>query len=238
MRVLFVGNSHTYFHDMPHTFARMCAQLTGQTPEVTMLAYSNRALAWHREEYFSLRFALLYGNYDYCVLQQQAHPFPDEELTRKSVLRIFSLCNASGTKPVLMMTWAEKAHPEHFLPMQCFYTALAEETGALLAPVGELFETIRMTHPEIELYWHDGEHASVYGDYLIAATLAAQLCQTAEISALDDQAIDFDLDFEGEDGMPLAKERASDCVVHLDPVKTEVLRALITRTVRGGLKNA
>ena len=233
MRVLFIGNSHTYFHDMPHTFARMCAQVTGQMPEVTMQAYSNRSLAWHREEYFSLRFALLYGHYDYCVLQQQAHPFPDEALTRRSVKRILSLCEFAGTKPVLMMTWAEQAHPEHFLPMQRFYTALAAETGALLAPVGELFDSIRITHPEIELYWHDGEHASAYGDYLIAATLAALLCGTNDLSALDDQAIDFALDFEGEDGMPLAKECAAECAVQLDAEKASVIRSLISQRLKG-----
>ena len=236
MRVLFIGNSHTYFHDMPHTFARMCKQLSGETPEVTMQAYSNRSLAWHREEYFSLRFALLYGHYDYCILQQQAHPFPDEELTRQSVLRVLSLCDSAGTKPVLMMTWAEKAFPEHFQAMQRFYTALAAETGALLAPVGELFDTIRQSHPEIELYWHDGEHASAYGDYLIAAALASLLCRTADLSTLDDRAIDFDLDFEGEDGMPLAKEHAADCAVQLEAEKTIILREVVSQRIREVLK--
>ena len=237
MRVLLIGNSHTYFHDMPHTFARMCAQLTGETPEVTMLAYSNRSLAWHREEYFSLRFALLYGKYDYCVLQQQAHPFPEEELTKASVLRIFSLCEAAGTKPVLMMTWAEKAYPEHFPPMQRLYGAIAAETGALLAPIGELFDEFRKTHPEIELYWHDGEHASVYGDYLIAAVLAGLLCKEKDLSALDDQAIDFDLDFEGENGMPLARECAAACVVQLNSEKAGNIRSAVSRCL-GGILNA
>ena len=32
MRVLFVGNSHTYVNDMPHTFAVMCRDLTGEMP--------------------------------------------------------------------------------------------------------------------------------------------------------------------------------------------------------------
>ena len=45
MKVLFVGNSHTYFNDMPRLFARMCAALTGEKPEVQMLAYSNRGLS-------------------------------------------------------------------------------------------------------------------------------------------------------------------------------------------------
>ena len=229
MRVLFIGNSHTYFHDMPHTFARMAACLTGEQPEVTMLAYSNRSLAWHREEYFSLRFALLYGNYDYCVLQQQAHPFPEESETRQSVYRILSLCRSAGTKPVLMMTWAEKEMPEHFPQMCRFYRTLAEETGALLAPVGALFDLIRTDDPEIELYWHDGEHASAAGDYLVAATLAALLCRKTDLSALDNQAIDFDLDFEGENGMPLAEEHAEACVVSLDSGTAHAIRTAIEK---------
>ena len=199
-----------------------------------MLAYSERSLDWHRAEYFSLRFALLYGNYDYCILQQQAHPFPDEALTRQSILRILTLCASAGTKPVLMMTWAEKAQPEHFPAMQRFYEALSKETDALLAPVGALFEEIRQSHPEIDLYWHDGEHASSCGDYLIAATLAALLCGTTELSGLDDQAIDFDLDFEGEDGLPLAAECAAECVVHLDPNQTRVIRDVVSRRLSEG----
>ena len=109
MRVLFVGNSHTYFNDMPALFGRMCGELTGEDPEVAMLAYSGRSLAWHREEYFALRFALLHGHYDFCVIQQQAHPFPGEELTRAGVEEIAALCQKAGTRPVLYMTWAEEA---------------------------------------------------------------------------------------------------------------------------------
>ncbi len=50
MRVLFVGNSHTFFNDMPALFASMCAELTGERPEVTMLAYPGRSLEWHCQE--------------------------------------------------------------------------------------------------------------------------------------------------------------------------------------------
>ena len=45
MRVLFLGNSHTYFNDMPLLFADMCAELGEPRPEVSMLAYSGRTLA-------------------------------------------------------------------------------------------------------------------------------------------------------------------------------------------------
>ena len=37
MRVLFIGNSHTYFNDMPHIFKQVC-QENNIDMEVTMLA--------------------------------------------------------------------------------------------------------------------------------------------------------------------------------------------------------
>ena len=58
MKVLFIGNSHTYFNDMPELFARFVECTTGEHPDVTMLAYSCRDLEWHRKEYFTLRFNL------------------------------------------------------------------------------------------------------------------------------------------------------------------------------------
>ena len=193
MRVLFIGNSHTYFNDMPHTFAVMCRALTGEEPEVTMLAFSGKSLAWHMEDPLSLRFALRFGRYDYCVVQQQAHPFPGEETTAENAEKIFSLCRAAGTVPVVYMTWAERDRPENAAVMSRVYRKLARESDALLAPVGELFETLRREHPEIGLYAEDGGHASPAGDYLIAAAFAFLLTGARDLSPLSDRCADFHL---------------------------------------------
>lgn len=225
MRVLFIGNSHTYFNDMPHLFAQMAERLTGEKPEVTMLAYSDRALQWHREEYFAVRFALLYGNYDYCVLQQQAHPFPGEETTFESAERLIRLCRAGDVRPVIYMTWAMRDEPQMTAVMSACYRKLAAACDALLVPVGEKFAEVRRTHPEIDLFWNDGAHASPYGDYLIAAMFAASLTGAKDLSVLSDDGVDFRADFEGEDGLPLALEDAEAAHVILDPEKTRVLRS-------------
>ena len=224
MRVLFLGNSHTYFNDMPELFARMCADATGKRPEVTMLAYSGRSLEWHCTEYFSMRFALLYGKYDYCVLQQQAHPFPGKEETVLWVSRILSLCRKTGTKPILFMTWAEKEHPDHLPAMQETYRGITEESGSLLLPIGELFSLVQKEHPEISLYWKDGEHASPYGDYLIAATLTSLLCGSNSLDAVGDGGINFSVSFQDSDGLPSASEDPEQMKITLDPETARILR--------------
>ena len=226
MRVLFVGNSHSYFNDMPALFARMCEELTGERPEVTLLAYSGRSLAWHREEYFALRFALLQGRYDYCVLQQQAHPFPGEPATEEALRQILPLCEKGGAKPVLYMTWPEKAKPQNAAPMIDSYEDLAERLGAALAPVGELFESFRGT--DIELYWQDGEHASPYGSYLAALCFAALLCDTRRLDAVSDRGYDFRPVYDKAAGqLPRAEEDLAREEIDLDPGKTARLKAAV-----------
>ena len=227
MRVLFIGNSHTYFNDMPATFAQMCEQLTGNKPEVTMFAYSNRSLKWHMEEYFSVRFSLLYGAYDYCVIQQQAHPFPDEEETTLWFRKIIELCRKSGTEPVIYMTWAAKKEPEMFPVISRYYRKLASEEQAILVPIGEYFAEAQDKFPDIDLYWEDGEHASVYGDYLVAASLAYKLTGVSGIDLLSDDARDFHVRFPAETEAPGASENTKQCRVKLDAEKAKLLRGII-----------
>lgn len=216
MKVLFIGNSHTYFNDMPQLFAAMCKKAAGVETEVTMLAYSGRTLEWHEKEYFSIRFNLLYGNYDYCVIQQAAHPFPPEEETAPYAKQIITLCKAVGAAPVLYMTWAEKARPENQRVMTDVYTRLASETGALLAPVGLIWQEVRRRRPDIELYYPDGAHASAYGDYLAAAVFCTVIAK-GDLRKLDASALDFTKGMTIQFERPRVIEEASAIPCQLDP---------------------
>ena len=231
MRVLFIGNSHTFFNDMPALFASMCEQLTGEKPEVTMLAYSGRTLRWHCEESFSIRFVLLYGAYAYCVVQERAHPFPEAEETIASAERIFSLCQKAGTKPVVYMPWAKKDEPEMLDGISKICRKLAKDHEALLLPAGELFRDVHLYHPEIELYWEDGAHSSPYGDYLIAAALAGMLTGCKDLHKLNHTGFAFHNQFEGGDGYPHAEEDIVRVPIELDEVKTGNLLEEIGKSI-------
>ena len=170
MNVLFLGNSHTYFHDMPELFARFAEITCGEKPRVTMLAYTCKDLDWHQNEYFSMRFNLMYGKYDYCIIQQAAHPYPPSEVTLNTGAKIIDLCHRCGVKPIVYMTWAEKRFPENQQKMIDTCEKLAADNKALLAPVGRCWQKVLAEQKDIELFHEDGEHAGPYGDFLIAAT--------------------------------------------------------------------
>ncbi len=161
LRILFIGNSHTFFHDMPVMVAERFRD-DGYDCEVTMLAHGGGSLEQHAagEE---ARFNILYGNYDYVVLQEQSHPFAEEESYFEAVRILNGYIRKAGSKPVIYMTWAKKDEPEMQEYMTDVHTRMAEDIGALLAPVGERWWEYLKEHPDAEMYFKDNAHASAEG---------------------------------------------------------------------------
>ena len=221
MKVLFIGNSHTYMNDMPQLVREMIENVTGNPCEVVMLAYSARSLKWHMgEEYFSERFNILHGNYDYCVIQEQAHPMTDEADTIAYAGRITELCRKVNTTPIIFETWAEKAKPENQPEMNRRYQSLAKEQGALLAPIGEIWSEVK---DSADLYYRDGAHASATGDYLIAMTLTKVI--TGELPS-DDFLKTYDFTVPDNDWFPV-KENVEEEITSVSPQVAAMIRNAI-----------
>ena len=194
IKVLFIGNSHTYMNDMPALFSHIYEKTVGYKADTVMLAFSGKELEWHLKEYMSLRYNILYGKYDFCIIQQAAHPFPPEENTLNDCKKIIELCKKVNTIPILYMTWAEKAHPENQKKMIDTYVKVSKETGALLAPIGVVWKKVQEKYPEIELYHKDGSHASTYGDALISAVFVKTI--TGKKPAFPDYILDNKIIFD------------------------------------------
>ena len=223
MKILFIGNSHTYMNDMPELTRQMIEAIAEEPCEVFILAYSGRSLKWHIEkEYFSVRFNLLYGGYDYCVIQEQAHPMREEADTVAAVQRIIGLCKRANTVPVIFETWAEKAKPENQTEMNRRYRKIAEDQGGLLAPIGEVWQAVQtdLTHiPDADLYFRDGEHASAIGDYLIAMVLTGTIT-----GKLPDPSFLQAFDFSVPDRFQPVKENAEEEMIQLPKTITDLIR--------------
>ena len=88
VKILFIGNSHTYYHDLPAWVALM-AKEEGYECDVTMLAHGGWYLHQHVEEP-DVRFNIKFGHYDYVVLQEHSHPFDDVPGYIEAATRILS----------------------------------------------------------------------------------------------------------------------------------------------------
>ena len=166
LSILFIGNSHTYFNDMPLMVKRR-AEGEGFSCRVTMLAHPNWYLSRHAEEP-EARFNILYGKYDYVVLQEHAHPFGPEEGFLDAAAALNRMIREAGGTPVIFGCWSRKSEPEMQARMNEAHRHAAEKTGALLAPVGEYWWSYRESRQGPELYADDGRHASPAGSEFAA----------------------------------------------------------------------
>ena len=161
LSILFIGNSHTYFNDMP-LMVKDRADDDGFNCRVTMLAHPGWFLSQHVEEP-EVRFNILYGGYDYVVLQEHAHPFGPEEGFLNAAIILNKMIREAGSTPVIYECWSQKNEPEMQDHMNEVHKHIADEIKALLAPVGENWWDYKHSWPDLEMYADDGAHASPAG---------------------------------------------------------------------------
>ena len=172
MKVLFIGNSHTFVHYVPARTAEFCKSY-GQPIEPVMLTHPGMGLDWHLRQ-SQTYFNLLWGGYDAVILQHNAHPFPGKESLLEAGKQMAAI-TPEGTKIYLYMTWSEKSNPAGQAAMSAAYEALAEKIDATICPVGRIWWQTAAAHPDEELYFADGEHSSVLGASLAAAVIGRTL---------------------------------------------------------------
>ena len=173
MRTLFIGNSHTYFNDMPKMFKDICHE-HGIAMQVTMLTKGGEGLDYHADNQ-QTRFNILYGDYDYIILQHVAHPMGELSVMEEAADKIMSWINKTESKACYFMTWTENDNESFQSEMAGRYRYLADKHNCLLAPVGEKWWEYIHSHPEADLYAEDGRHASEKGSRFVAETIFESL---------------------------------------------------------------
>lgn len=189
MKVLFLGNSYTYFNDLP-AMVQWLAEQTGndvQTDSVTRGGAYLHQFADPADELYTLwQEKYRAAAWDAVVCQNQSfHPVKDPAAFRQAALDVQALCRPEQ-KFFFYQTWAYKygsdklagtglSYDEMLTRMVQSYAGAAEAVSGAVVPVGETFAQVRALHPEIELYNPDGSHPSPAGTYLAACLFLAVL---------------------------------------------------------------
>lgn len=181
MRILFLGNSFTFFNDLPDTVGRLLNAEVGRNLRGGAYLYQHIDPA---DELCAItRKLLTEEKWDYVVLQDQSQgPITNPEEFHQAVNTLVPMIRAAGGKPVLYETWAYEEGSDTlastgmtFEAMQQGltegYRAAAQANDALIAPVGQAFATARHIS---QLYdAADHYHPSAIGSQLAAETIAA-----------------------------------------------------------------
>ena len=219
VKVLFLGNSHTFFNDMPSIFQMLCEESGTARADVVMQAHPGVHLQWHLSQQWELRYGLVQGGFDYLVFQQAAHPCPPLEETLPDARQLIGMARDAGVTPIATVTWAEKRFPENQQKMYDIFDAVQAETGVICSPVGQVFQRVAEEEPDIDLYWVDGEHASPYGSYVVAACAYARIFGKSPVGLPARSICNIPADREKFEEIGALRRRAAE-----EPENSELLR--------------
>lgn len=188
--ILFLGNSMTYYNDLPTTFLDL-SQSGGFAPDVYELTEG-----YYRLEYFAdetdemgaqVYDALKNYTWDYVILQEQSgiSTMAAEDSMFPAARTLDSMIRKAGGESVFLMTWAYKeGYSFNLLGLELKntkeemqtkiahnYMSISNELNAMLAPAGIAFMRCASSYPEIELWDEDMNHPSPAGTYLAACVL-------------------------------------------------------------------
>lgn len=182
--VLFIGNSLTYYNDLPavvHALDPSIAVDSVTAGGASLGDHWNAGTAAGR---------IVHGHYTHVVLQERTYePLTNTPGFHEFAGRFASTALGAGAKPVIFEAWAHRDHSDAMYQspwsggspdaMQQLLLAqvrsVATETHSVIALPGEAFRQSRLIHPEIELYAPDGNHPSPAGTYLAACVLVQTL---------------------------------------------------------------
>ena len=169
MKLLFIGNSHTFYNAMPQMVQELFAAV-GQKAHVTMLAAAGKGLEYHVTSQ-NVAFNVRYGGYDFVIAQEKVGGFSSMAF-RDGAKILKDMSESAGSAFYLYMPWTARGDRAAQRDMTDTYMQFCRENGCFFAPAGEVFAKM-LTVPEAadKLYRDDGKHAALFGSYVAALTV-------------------------------------------------------------------
>lgn len=196
-KVLFIGNSYTYYNNMPKMVDSI-AHSIGENLICSAITKGGESLKGHLENP-KLIDTLSKGGWDYVVIQEQSSA--PAKTTREVISNVYpyahtldSLAKAGSpnAKVIFYMTWGHKngtvrkaeqsnrlmcSYAEMQARLRTSYLEMTYENDAWCAPVGIAWSKVRSEMPDIELYKKDNFHPSPAGSYLVANVILSTILQ-------------------------------------------------------------
>lgn len=165
VRILFIGNSYSFYNDLPDLLASLAAANRIRT-QVRIIARNGASLEdhWRDGEAASL---LRAQRWDHVVLQERssiAREHPDVFLNFAALLDL-EVRNAGG-KPLLYATPSRKGDVATQEAIDRSYRHVAASLDAAVVPVGAAFQRAYAAMPDATLHAPDGVHPGETGAWL------------------------------------------------------------------------
>ena len=198
--VLFLGNSYTYYNNLPEMISNIANDL-GDTVNYDQNTPGGTSLYAHSQNQTTIN-KINQQNWDFVVLQDQSQrPSLSPSYVAASVYpyatQLVNLINSNYicSEPVFYMTWGRKYGDQtncQSYPPVCTFLGMQErlrdsylnmglDNNASVSPVGIAFKNSISLDSTIDLYTSDNSHPSIYGSYLAACTFYSTIFKKSSV---------------------------------------------------------
>jgi hypothetical protein len=168
--ILFVGNSHTSYHDLPNL---VCKMIRFREPDKTVHAHVIGV--GHLEQVAhdpQCQQQIDTDAWKYVVLQAQKISMSGKkEYSRQEGIDIAKRAKEHHAKVFFYAEWGRKGVAEEGPRTEKIYREMSEAANVNLSPVGRAWEIALAARPDMPLHDADGNHQSSTGAFLSACVL-------------------------------------------------------------------
>ena len=178
-RVLFIGNSLTYWNDLPLLVEAMAAA-KGLSLSSEMVTRADASLEDHWGD--RVRGIIRTGGFRWVVLQQGPSSLPESRANlREWTKRFAEEIRAAGATPALYMVWPDRSRRGFFPQVIESYRLANEDAKGVLLGAGQVWLAAWQLDSGLSLYSPDNLHPSRLGTYAAAATILSGLTGVSPI---------------------------------------------------------
>ena len=181
LRVLFIGNSLTYTHDLPDVLEAIADSAGGRRIHTGSVAFGGVSLEDHWQKGDALE-AIDSGRWDIVILQQGPSSL---DASRANLIvwtgHFATRIRAAGAEPALYQVWPEVTRLDVFDRVLDSYRLAAESINGELLPVGSAWRAAWHRDTTLALYGPDGFHPSAMAVYLAAITIYGELLDRSTV---------------------------------------------------------
>ena len=208
-KVLFIGNSYTYYNDLPGILVDLAAN-AGQDLTESSNTPGGASLQGHSSNNTTLNL-IAQGDWDFVVLQDQSQmpSFPEGQFMTDSYPYAEELNQAilganPCTETVFYMTWGREngdaSNCPNWPPVCTYegmddllaerYQLMATDFGGIVSPVGKVWRYLRDNELDLDLYNSDESHPSMAGSYAAAVTFFTTIYRIDPTILTEDSGLD------------------------------------------------
>lgn len=184
INVLFLGNSLTYYNNLPE-LVKQIAACDSVDMSYRSISLPNYALVDHWNDGKAQQ-EIKSGKYNYVVVQQG----PSSQLEGRTYLleyglKFDELCDQNNARMVVYMVWPAKARASDFSGVFNSYKLLADSAKAIFCPAGKGWLKVWENYPDFTLYSEDDFHPEYRGSLLAALMLYGSIMKKNNLAFAD-----------------------------------------------------